>query len=73
MIVEHDGNGFVVLDRAACLELLARRHIAIVAITDGAMPLVLPALYGLWDDHVVMAVDPVGVLGRHVPNNIVSL
>lgn len=68
-----DSNGLVVLDRDACLRMLATRRVASVAITDGALPLVLPAMYLLHGDEIYVAADRHGILGRRLPENIVSL
>ena len=68
-----DSNGLVVLDRDACLQMLATRHVASVAITDGALPLVLPAMYLLQGDEIFVAADRNGILGRRLPDNIVSM
>jgi nitroimidazol reductase NimA-like FMN-containing flavoprotein (pyridoxamine 5'-phosphate oxidase superfamily) len=68
-----DANGFAVLDRAACLERLAQRRVASVAITEGALPLVLPALYMLQGEDILVGAARTGILGRRLPNNIVSL
>jgi nitroimidazol reductase NimA-like FMN-containing flavoprotein (pyridoxamine 5'-phosphate oxidase superfamily) len=73
MSPRRDRNGLVVLDRDACLERLSRRHIATVAITDGALPVALPALYTLHGDAIFLAADPEGILGRRLPNTVVSL
>ena len=73
MTLNSDANGFVVLDRAACLERLALHHVASVAITDGALPLVLPALYLLSGEDILVAAAQTGILGRRMPNSVVSL
>ena len=70
---ERDTHGFVVLDRAACLDRLATRHLASVAVTSGALPLVLPVHYSLFGEHILMGADPTGVLGRRLPNHVISL
>lgn len=73
MTLNRDANGFVVLDRCACLERLALHRVAAVAITDGALPLVLPALYVLSGEHILVAAAETGILGRRMPNSVVSL
>jgi len=73
MNAPRDANGFVVLDRQACLERLAQRSVASLAITDGALPLVLPALYMLHGEDILMAAAETGVLGRRLPNSVISL
>lgn len=69
----HDANGFVVLDREACLARLALRRVATLAITDGALPLVLPVLYALSDEHIFVGAAHSGILGRRLPNSVISL
>ena len=73
MTLNHDANGFVVLDRYACLERLALRRVASVAITDDALPLVLPALYVLSGEDILVAAAATGILGRRMPNSVISL
>jgi hypothetical protein len=73
MNVNRDANGFVVLDRRACLERLAQRRVAALAITDHALPVVLPALYTLRGEDVLVGAASSGVLGRRMPDSVVSL
>ena len=73
MNLNRDANGFVVLDRYACLERLAQRRVAALAITEHALPLVLPALYTLRGEDVFVGAASSGILGRRMPNNVVSL
>jgi nitroimidazol reductase NimA-like FMN-containing flavoprotein (pyridoxamine 5'-phosphate oxidase superfamily) len=73
MNVNRDANGFVVLDRRACLELLAQHRVAALAITDHALPLVLPALYTLRGEDVLVGAASSGILGRRMPDSVVSM
>lgn len=73
MNVNRDANGFVVLDRHACLELLALHRVAALAITDHALPLVLPALYTLRGEDVLVGAASSGILGRRMPDSVVSM
>jgi nitroimidazol reductase NimA-like FMN-containing flavoprotein (pyridoxamine 5'-phosphate oxidase superfamily) len=73
MTPERDANGFVVLDRHDCLERLAEHRIASLAITDGALPLVLPVMYVLHGEDILVRAAKTGILGRRLPNSIVSL
>ena len=73
MKLHRDANGFEVLDRVACLERLAQHRLASLAITDGALPLVLPVLYTLHGEDILVGAAPNGVLGRRMPNSVVSL
>jgi nitroimidazol reductase NimA-like FMN-containing flavoprotein (pyridoxamine 5'-phosphate oxidase superfamily) len=73
MTSEHDSNGFVVLDRRGCLERLAQHRIATLAITDGALPLVLPVMYVLHGDDILVRAARTGILGRRLPNSVISM
>ena len=48
-----DRNGLAVLDRATCLRLLASETFGRVAVTMGALPVVIPVNYRVVDDRVV--------------------
>lgn len=50
-----DRNGLTKLDRSHCLELLRSCSVGRIALTDGALPVVLPVSYALLDDDVVFA------------------
>jgi hypothetical protein len=54
-----DGAGLLVLDRSACLQLLARGGVGRIAINAGALPVILPVRYAL-DDHSVMLCVGIG-------------
>jgi uncharacterized protein len=73
MNLKRDSSDFVVLDRRSCLDLLAQNRVAAVAITDGALPMVLPALYLLRGEDILVGAAADGILGRCMPNSIVSL
>jgi nitroimidazol reductase NimA-like FMN-containing flavoprotein (pyridoxamine 5'-phosphate oxidase superfamily) len=73
MTVNRDTYGFLVLDRAACLERLALHRVASLAITEHALPVVLPVLYMLQDDAILVGAGQSGILGRCLPNSVVSL
>jgi nitroimidazol reductase NimA-like FMN-containing flavoprotein (pyridoxamine 5'-phosphate oxidase superfamily) len=73
MHLTRDTSDFVVLDRRSCLERLALSRVAAVAITDGALPMVLPALYLLRGEDILVGASAEGVLGRRMPNSIISL
>lgn len=73
MDANRDANGFVVLDRDACLARLALRRVAALAITEGALPLVLPALYVLSGEDMLVGAARSGILGRRLPNSVISL
>jgi nitroimidazol reductase NimA-like FMN-containing flavoprotein (pyridoxamine 5'-phosphate oxidase superfamily) len=48
-----DRNGLVVLDRAACFELLRAAQVGRIAVTDEGLPVILPISYGMLDDDIV--------------------
>jgi hypothetical protein len=48
-----DRNGLEVLDREACLALLAGAHVGRVGVSIGALPTVLPVSYRLVGDRVL--------------------
>jgi nitroimidazol reductase NimA-like FMN-containing flavoprotein (pyridoxamine 5'-phosphate oxidase superfamily) len=52
--VEVDRNGLEVLDRDECLRLLATATIGRIAISRGALPMVLPVSYELRGDRVLL-------------------
>jgi nitroimidazol reductase NimA-like FMN-containing flavoprotein (pyridoxamine 5'-phosphate oxidase superfamily) len=52
---KRDRNGLVKLDRQQCFELLRGASLGRIALTDGALPVVLPVSYALLDDDVVFA------------------
>ncbi len=73
MNLNRDANGYVVLDRRACLDRLAQHRVAALAITEHALPLVLPALYTLSGEDVLVSAASSGILGRRMPNSVISL
>jgi nitroimidazol reductase NimA-like FMN-containing flavoprotein (pyridoxamine 5'-phosphate oxidase superfamily) len=73
MNLSHDAHGFVILDRAACLQRLALHRVASLAITEHALPMVLPALYMVQGNDILVGASRQGTLGRCLPNSVVSL
>ena len=73
MNLDRDAHGFVVLDRRACLERLAMHRVASLAITEHALPVVLPALYMLKGEDILVGASRSGILGRCLPDSVVSL
>jgi len=51
--VERDANGLEILDRDACLLLLAQKSLGRIGITSGALPTVLPVNYRLIDGQIM--------------------
>ena len=52
--VEIDRNGLEILDREACLRLLATRSLGRIGCTSGALPIVLPVNFRLVGDVIVV-------------------
>lgn len=73
MNAKHDRNGLIVLDREACLARLARRRLATLALSDGALPVAVPAVYALSDETIYLAGSRGGLVGRCLPGSIVSM
>jgi nitroimidazol reductase NimA-like FMN-containing flavoprotein (pyridoxamine 5'-phosphate oxidase superfamily) len=53
--MDRDRNGLEVLDRAGCLQLLAGAAFGRVALTAGALPVILPVTYKLVAERVVFS------------------
>jgi uncharacterized protein len=53
-VVTHDRNGLEILDRASCLELLATAHVGRIALSMGALPVVLPVTFAMLGDDVLI-------------------
>ncbi len=69
----HDRNGLIVLDRQGCLARLAQRRLATLALSDGALPVAVPAVYALADETIYLAGSKGGLVGRCLPGSIVSM
>jgi hypothetical protein len=67
-----DGAGLLVLDRFACLELLARGGVGRIAINAGALPMILPVRYALDGDTVVLCVGVGSTLDRATRHAVVA-
>ena len=48
-----DSTGIEVIDRAACLDLLAADQVGRLAVLEGGQPLILPVNYGLDGESVI--------------------
>ena len=73
MVAIRDRNGLIVLDRQACLDRLASRRVGTIALTEGALPVAVPTVYTLFGTDVVISADPTSLLGRRLPDAVVSL
>lgn len=60
------------LERAECLDLLARRNIGRVVFTDAAMPAAFPVNYRLVDTEVIFRVAPGGRLARATKDKVIA-
>jgi uncharacterized protein len=49
-----DRNGLEVLPRAECLRLLAEAHVGRIALSIGALPVVLPVNFAMLDDDILI-------------------
>jgi nitroimidazol reductase NimA-like FMN-containing flavoprotein (pyridoxamine 5'-phosphate oxidase superfamily) len=67
-----DGAGLHVLDRSDCLRLLARGGIGRIAVTAGALPMILPVRYALDNDHVVLCVGVGSTLDQATHHAVVA-
>jgi len=67
-----DGCGLVVLDHEACINLLAVPRVGSLAVTDQALPVVLPVAYALDGHDLVMRVAEGSLLSRAAPGRVVA-
>jgi uncharacterized protein len=58
-----DTNGMLVLDEAACRALLHSTRLGRIALTDRALPMILPVAFACLDRDILFRVGP-GTLGR---------
>ena len=61
--MDADRQGLIVLDEAACRALLHTVHLGRVALTDGALPMILPVTFACLDRDLVFRAGP-GALQR---------
>lgn len=66
-----DRNGFEVLDRADCLELLGATGVGRVGFTARALPLILPVDYALVGDEIVFRTSRGSQLDHAMRNDVV--
>jgi hypothetical protein len=67
-----DHAGLLILDRAECLELLARGGLGRIAINVGALPAILPVRFGLVGEQVVLCVAVGSTVDRATRNAVVA-
>jgi len=71
--IETDRAGLEILDRAECLRLLSLSERGRIAVTIGALPVILPIRFVLDVGRVVLCVGQGTVLDRATDDNVVSL
>jgi nitroimidazol reductase NimA-like FMN-containing flavoprotein (pyridoxamine 5'-phosphate oxidase superfamily) len=71
--MEIDRAGLEILDRAECLRLLGTSERGRIAVTIGALPVILPVRFVLDVGRVVLCVGEGTVLERATDENVVSL
>jgi nitroimidazol reductase NimA-like FMN-containing flavoprotein (pyridoxamine 5'-phosphate oxidase superfamily) len=67
-----DRAGLEVLDRRACLELLATTGRGRIAITIDALPTILPVRFALDDERIIVSVGVGSALERATDGNVVA-
>ena len=70
--LEVDRAGLEILDRAACLRLLATGVHGRIALNVGALPVILPVRYALADERVLMRVSVDSALDRATNGTVVA-
>ncbi len=70
--MELDANGLEVLDRGACLRLLSTVPIGRIGLSAGALPVVLPVNFVLWNEEVVVRTGSGGKLNAALVNSVVA-
>ena len=61
--MHNDRNGMLVLDESACRALLRSTRLGRIALTDRALPMILPVAFACLDSDIVFRIGP-GTLGR---------
>jgi len=67
-----DGAGLRILDRAECLRLLARVGVGRIAVTAGALPMILPVRYAVDGEQVVLCVGVGSTLDQATRQAVVA-
>ena len=70
--VDLDRNGLIVLTRAECIRLLGQATFGRVAVTMGALPVILPVNYRLVGDRIVFRTSPGSKLDAATTGAVVS-
>ena len=72
MPMEVDRNGLEVIGREECLRLLIRAHIGRLALTSGALPMVVPVNFLLDSDQIILRTGAGTKLDRAITNAVVA-
>lgn len=70
--MEFDRNGLEVLDRTECLRLLASATLGRIAVSSGALPVILPVNFLLDGDQVLIRTSPGSKLEMAAKNAVVA-
>lgn len=70
--MEIDRNGLEVLGREECLRLLAGRRLGRIALSSGALPLVLPVYYAMDGESIVLRAGRETTLGTATTKAVVA-
>ena len=70
--MQFDSTGLEVLDAGECLRLLNSENVGRIALTSGALPVVLPVNYVIHDDHIVIRTRRGTTLAAATRNAIVA-
>jgi nitroimidazol reductase NimA-like FMN-containing flavoprotein (pyridoxamine 5'-phosphate oxidase superfamily) len=68
----YDRNGLEILSREQCLLLLGQTHVGRVALSVGALPVVLPVNYTLFDGDIVVTTVAGSKLDAALANAVVA-
>lgn len=72
VLMKLDRNKMEVLSRVQCLELLSRSDLGRIAITMGALPVILPISYALLGEDVVFKTGTGSKLRAAISNSVVA-
>lgn len=69
--MEVDGNGLEVLSEQDCYELLTQVHLGRVALTRGALPMILPVNFALLDGAIIIRTSAGSKMSAAVARQVV--
>jgi uncharacterized protein len=70
--VTDDRNGLEILDRSSCLELLGTADVGRIALSIGALPVVLPVNFAMLGEDIVIRTSPGSRLETAATNAVVA-